>query len=62
MLGLVGKEGSELRCSEHLPRWNVVNKDLLHPTLLGRSPRCHMDDPVYLLTVWVSSATMVDGL
>ena len=34
MLALVGKEGSELRYSEPLQGWNVVNKDLFLPALL----------------------------
>ena len=34
MLGLVGKEGSEMRCSKLSQGWNVVNKDLFLPALI----------------------------
>lgn len=34
MLGLVGKEGPELRCSEHPQGWNVVNTDLFLLSLI----------------------------
>ena len=34
MLGLMGKEDSELRCFELSQGWNTVNKDLLLPALI----------------------------
>ena len=34
MLGLLGEEGSEMRCSAHPQGWNVVDKDLLLPALI----------------------------
>lgn len=34
VVGLLGKEGSELRCSEPSQGWNAVNKALLLPALI----------------------------
>ena len=34
VLGLMGKKGSELRCSELSQGWTVLNKDLLLPALI----------------------------
>ena len=37
MLGLMGKVGSEQRCSKLSQGWNVVNKDLFLPALIAGS-------------------------
>ena len=59
MLGLLGKEGSEVRCSDLPQGWNVVNKDMLLPTLIVRSftKATHEWTLVCLPTVLVSSVT-----
>ena len=47
MLGLMGKEGSKLRCSNLSQGWNDVNKDLFLPALIvGHSPRYPVIGPV----------------
>ena len=59
VLGLMGKEGSDLRCSEHPQGWNVLNKDLPHATLTVPSlTKATCGQPQSARLVLVSSITL----